>query len=173
MSGQSCILRRTSPRFATAVVVALLATVNSIALAERGDASSSGEVRTFAYYANGKLAGWVRRDGTRRWWASNRRRAAVDRDLKGGYKLTTGGYKSPVAYAWPAKRGDLSRYLVRGPLLDPNGWILERVNPSRWNVYYVIDFHGYSKRLEGFTKGPDGAASGLAFAEMDEALLPK
>ena len=64
MSGQSCILRRTSPRFATAVVVALLATVNGIALAERGDASSSGEVQTFAYYANGKLAGWVAERGS-------------------------------------------------------------------------------------------------------------
>ena len=123
MSGQSCILRRTSPRFATAVVVALLATVNGIALAERGDASSSGEVRTFAYYANGKLAGWVRRDGTRRWWASNRRRAAVDRDLKGGYKLTTGGYKSPVVcVAREARRPESlprTRPTPRSERLDP------------------------------------------------------
>jgi hypothetical protein len=156
--------------------VSLVAVSAVLVLWTLGDTGAAGrvtEVRTLAYYANGKLAGWVRRDGTRRWLVSNRRRAAVHRNLKGSYKLTAGGFKTPDAYAWPAKRGDLSRYIVRDSGLDPNGWVLERVTPSRWNVFYESHFQGYYKRLEGFTRGPDGAAAALAFATMDEDLLPR
>lgn len=153
-----------------------LATVAVLVSSTAGAARPSAQVQTFAYYSHGKLAGklagWVRRDGKRQWWASNRRQAAVYRDLRGSYKLITNGSKSPDAYAWPAKRGNLDRYIVQGPLGDPNGWIIERLSPTRWNIYYPV-FHPYLKRLEGFTRGPDGPAAALAFAIMDEDLLPK
>jgi len=152
--------------------VAAIGVVVALVLGNASAANDVAEVRTFAYYGDGKLAGWVRRDGRRQWWASNRRRGIIYEDLRGGYKLLMDGYRSPDAYAWPAKRGVLTRYRVAlGPRSD-TGWILVRITPTRWNIYYVIDFHGYSKRLEGFTKGPDGVAAELAFAQMDEDLLP-
>ena len=125
----------------------------------------SAQTRTFAYHANGRLAGWVRREGPRWWWASNGGNSRIAADRKGGYGIAEGYHT--IAYAWPARRDDRNHYVVHDALRgnERTSYTFERVSATRWNVLRA-------GRLAGFTKGPDGVAAALGYYEWGDDLLP-
>lgn len=127
--------------------------------------TSATAVRTFAYHANGKLAGWVRREGRRSWWASDGGNSAIYADRKGGYGITEGF--DTYWYAWPAKPGDRSRYLVfrAGGRPTRTSDTFVRASATRWNILR-------GGRLAGYTRGPDGVAAALGYYVWGDELLP-
>jgi YD repeat-containing protein len=121
--------------------------------------------RTFAYHANGKLAGWVRREGPRSWWASDGGNSSIYRDRKGGHGITEGFHT--YWYAWPASPTRRDKYVVwEGPgRPERTNDMFLRVSPTRWNVLRA-------GHLTGYTKGPDGIAAALGFYMWGDELLP-
>jgi YD repeat-containing protein len=121
--------------------------------------------RTFAYHANGKLAGWVRREGPRNWWASNGGNSSIHRDRKGGYGITEGFHV--YWYAWPTSRSIRNRYVIWKGFGRPTRTsdTVVRVSATRWNVLRA-------GRLSGYTKGPDGIAAALGYYMWGDELLP-
>jgi hypothetical protein len=160
------MLRRTG--LLVVVTVALLtslSTQGSAGSPERSATADATGVRTFAYHVNGKRAGWVRREGPRSWWASDGGNSAIHADRKGGYGITEGFHT--YAYAWPARPGERSRYVVwegRGRPTRTSD-TFERVSATRWNVLR-------GGRLTGFTRGPDGVAAALGYYMWGDELLP-
>ena len=147
-----------------AVLTAVLALAYSAAVMAT-PTDESAQARTFAYRANGTLAGWVRREGARNWWASNGGNSMVYRDKRGGYGITEGFHT--YWYAWPLSRPIRNRYVVwegpGRPRRTNDSFV--QVRATRWNVFR-------DRRLAGYTKGPDGVAAALGFYMWGDDLLP-
>ena len=148
----------------TAIAAGLVALASATAVSATAT-DTAAQPRTFAYHADGRLAGWVRREGTRNWWASNGGNSMVYRDKKGGYGITEGFHT--YWYAWPAGPSIRGRYIVwEGPGRPRRtNDALVRVSATRWNVFRA-------GRLAGYTKGPDGVAAALGFYMWGDELLP-
>jgi hypothetical protein len=122
--------------------------------------AAATSVKTFAYHANGKLAGYVEREATRRWLASSGHNSEIVADSKGSYAISEG--HTVVGNAWPKPTGQRSRYVVSGSKVR---FVRLLVSATRWDIV------NGSRRI-GFTKGPDGVAAALGFTQWGDDMLP-